>query len=134
MIDTIRLLQSYNSMICEFQPDPRIEGMICQLNKPHWVSQLLKEVVRALMMEPLELTVWAIYMDRFVWTRRFLMLKDMLFITAYAAKTYLNEHKNTQIFQAFLSEKVPRFIYMYNSWVCKVNLACLLYTSDAADE
>ncbi|CAG9315413.1 unnamed protein product [Blepharisma stoltei] len=61
------------------------------------------DVYEKLSLSEIEVTVWAIYLDRFVWNDKELPLRLLLIISAYAAKSYLSD---TKIFYEYISSKI----------------------------
>ena len=58
----------------------------------------LVEIAKQLLMNQLEIAVWSIYLEKFVWPHATLeKLQDQLLYSAFASKTYMND--DTSIFQ-----------------------------------
>lgn len=70
-----------------------------------------------MMFNELEIVVWGLYLDKFLWKGPVEHLEYMLYVTAYAVKTYLNDLEEALIFQEYLGDKLPGFNRVYNNWV-----------------
>lgn len=81
--------------------------------------RLLTDTVQDMMMNELEIVVWAIYLERFIWKEGSGNLHQRLLQSAYAVKTYLND--DVSPYQAHLIEKFSNFTQSYNMWLasCK---------------
>jgi hypothetical protein len=67
--------------------------------------KLLVDIAKELMLNQLELVVWAIYLARFVWKDQSLPLETLLTYSAFAAKTHMND--GVTDFRSQLSPRYP---------------------------
>ncbi|CAG9331806.1 unnamed protein product [Blepharisma stoltei] len=67
-----------------------------------------------MLMNELELAVWEIYLEKFVWKDKETPLLLLLMLSAFAVKSYFNEDVST--YQAYLSVKYPGFLEAYEKW------------------
>ena len=79
--------------------------------------RLIRHTVEEMMMNDIEIVVWAIYLDRFAWKEFSQSVKLLLYITAYAVKSYLSS--SLEHFQAYLSYKFNNFLLYFNKWLEK---------------
>lgn len=79
--------------------------------------QLIKHTVEEMMMNDIEIVMWALYLDRFAWKEFSPCLKVLLYITAYAVKSYLSS--SLEHFQAYLSFKFTNFSVYFTRWLEK---------------
>ncbi|CAG9336051.1 unnamed protein product [Blepharisma stoltei] len=75
--------------------------------------RLLLDVYEKLSLNEIEVTVWSIYLDRFVWADQEFPLRLLLIISAYAAKSYLSDARH---FYEYIKSKIPGFEEVYRKW------------------
>ena len=121
-----RHLQRYHTAFSRFELSARSQLMLKRMMtkgnefyRSQPLGNLLRQVAAELMLNELELIVWSIYLDKLVWTQRVPSVRNVLYFTAYTAKTYLNENEDSLIFQAFLASTIRSFIVLYNIWITK---------------
>jgi hypothetical protein len=70
-----------------------------------------------LLLNELEIVVWAIYLEKYVWPNATEQnFSELLLYSAFAAKTYMNE--DIQVFQQFIvRQKISNFNKVYNDWL-----------------
>jgi hypothetical protein len=74
--------------------------------------RLLSEASKELMLNELEVALWAIYLERLVWPVTDTQLS--LVFAAFSVKLYLND--DTEPIEAQLSRRIANFSGMYESW------------------
>lgn len=74
--------------------------------------RLLSEASKELMLNELEVALWAIYLERLVWPVTDTQLS--LVFAAFSVKLYLND--DTEPIEAQLSRRIANFSEMYESW------------------
>ena len=79
--------------------------------------RLIRHTVEEMMMNDIEIVMWAIYLDRFAWQEFSQCLKLLLYISAYAVKSYLSS--SLEPFQAYLTYKFNNFSLYFNKWLEK---------------
>jgi hypothetical protein len=107
------LQQSQQLFILRIATSPKIPSPFKSLP----LLSLLTQTVKEMLMNDIEIVIWAIYLDRFAWKEACCSLKIILYITAFAVKSYLScrlEH-----FHAFLSHKFPNFSSQFAAWLEK---------------
>lgn len=113
---------AYKQMRAEFSLSPKSSIMLRRVVTDSKISLdlkrlplllLLTETSEEMMLNDLEIMVWALYLERFVWNETCIPFKAMLFITALAVKSYMNE--SVLPYQAYLSAKFSNFSGAYNS-------------------
>jgi hypothetical protein len=78
-----------------------------------------------MMMNEIEVVLWSIYLDRFVWKELGTHLKLMIYMTAFAVKSYMG--CQVEPFLAYLTFKFNHFSAYFNKWL--VNAKSRLTTS-----
>jgi hypothetical protein len=79
--------------------------------------KMLSETAKELLLNELELVVWSIYLDKFVWKDLGLPLETLLMYSAFAVKTYMNDE--ITVFQTHLNSRFSNFTSRYNEWITK---------------
>jgi hypothetical protein len=79
------------------------------------VFKLLHQTTCEMMLNEIELVLWGIYLDRFVWREVVNHLKLMLYMTAFAVKSYMGSA--IEPFSAYLSFKFHNFSACFNKWL-----------------
>lgn len=79
----------------------------------------LCDTAKDLLLNELEIVVWAIYLQKYVWpSATEADLSEMLLYSAFAAKTFMNE--DIQAFQQFIvKNKISSFNQVYNEWLAE---------------
>lgn len=79
--------------------------------------KLLSATAQDLLLSELEIVVWAIYLDKFVWRDFSMPLETLMLYSAFAVKTYMNE--DTSVLKLRMSSRYPHFTARYNQWISK---------------
>jgi hypothetical protein len=79
--------------------------------------KMLSETAKELLLNELELVVWSIYLEKFVWKDLGLPLETLLMYSAFAVKTYMNDE--ITVFQTHLNSRFSNFTSRYNEWITK---------------
>ena len=87
--------------------------------------KLIYHTASEMMMNEIEIVLWAIYLDRFVWKELGTHLKLMVYMTAFAVKSYMGSQMEP--FLAYLTFKFNHFSAYFNKWL--VNAKARLATS-----
>lgn len=82
-------------------------------NRP--LLRFLTQVSKELMLNKLELVMWAMYLDKIVWSDNSLSLRNLLFFSAYAAKLYLNSDISN--LNHYLALKFTDFLEAAKKWI-----------------
>jgi len=118
------MLLKYVQMHRNFKPSQRSKVMLRKIANSSKVPleyrslpilKLLTQTVEEMIMQEMEIIVWSIYLERFVWGHSGFPFKVLLFLSAYASKEYLNE--DIQPFKTYVSIKFPQFARAYNVFI-----------------
>lgn len=107
------LTQTRELYILRIANDPKIPLQLKSLP----LLKLVRQTVEEMMMNDIEIVMWAIYLERFVWKEFSVYLKILMYITSFAIKSYLGcslEH-----YQAYLSFKFSNFTICFTKWLEK---------------
>lgn len=85
------------------------------------MEKILIEVSKELCMSELEITVFAIYLNRFVWQEAPNLLLVHLYILGLASKIYFLEEIDALALH--INEKIPNFIKYFNVWMNRNELS-----------
>lgn len=77
--------------------------------------RLIKQTVSEMMMNEIEIVLWSIYLDRFVWKEGIGHTKLLLYITAFAVKSYMS--CQLEPYSAYLTFKFTHFSVYFNKWL-----------------
>ncbi|CAG9329256.1 unnamed protein product [Blepharisma stoltei] len=75
---------------------------------------LLEEICDSLMMEELEISLWAIYLDNIIWGKNASYFENGIWFASYAAKSSLSN--DIEIYEKIIVEKIPNFHRFYDEW------------------
>ena len=89
------------------------------------MEKILTDIIGELLMSELEIAVFSIYMNRFLWPDTPSMLIVVIYVLGLASKTYFLEE--IEAVALHINEKIPNFIHFFNAWMTKNDL--LAYVS-----
>ena len=105
------LSQNQNLFILRLSTSPSIPLQFFSMP----IYKLLHHTASEMMMNEIELVLWSIYLDRFVWKELRAHLKLMLYMTAFAVKSYMGSQ--TESFLVYLGFKFNHFSDYFNKWL-----------------
>lgn len=79
------------------------------------LHRLLTQASSEMMMNDIEIVLWSIYLDRFVWKEGVGHTKLLMYITAFAVKSYMSSQ--LEPFSAYLTFKFAHFSAYFNKWL-----------------
>ena len=94
------------------------------------LMHLLEDCCKDFLLNDLEIVMWGIYLDKFVWGEKSLCLKILLLFTAYHAKYYLNPEETLIPLTSFIRQKYPGFQQGYQTWFSKNSSKLFVSPSD----
>jgi hypothetical protein len=81
------------------------------------IEKILLDVTNEIFMSELEITVFSIYLNRFLWQEGTHLLLVNLYILALASKCYFNEEIDPLAMH--INEKIPNFFQYFEVWMKK---------------
>jgi hypothetical protein len=122
------LLENYKKMHSEYVFTSRSEIIVkrtlafaelAREFKHYPLEKLLCEISCEMMLSEIEITVFSIYLNRFMWPERPNCLFIMLYVLGLAAKSYFLS--DLECISRYIDAKIPGFLGFYNTWTFKNN-------------
>lgn len=110
-LSNFSLSQNQNLFILRLSTSPSIPMQFFSMP----IYKLLHHTASEMMMNEIEMVLWSIYLDRYVWKELGNHLKLMLYITAFAVKSYMG--CEIEPFLVYLGFKFNHFLEYFNKWL-----------------